>query len=77
MGTNAVFSGHYGWRIILPVTLRNSALTDNCFNPVTKKPSTKSVNADSKPLERALNLFVFNPIIIFRGCHELQEGFSG
>ncbi|KAI1791064.1 eukaryotic translation elongation factor 2 [Ganoderma leucocontextum] len=35
---------------------------DNYFNPATKKWSTKSTDADGKPLERAFNQFVLDPI---------------
>ena len=35
---------------------------DNYFNPATKKWSTKSTDADGKPLERAFNVFVLDPI---------------
>ncbi|KAI0735042.1 eukaryotic translation elongation factor 2 [Earliella scabrosa] len=35
---------------------------DNYFNPATKKWSTKSTDADGKPLERAFNMFVLDPI---------------
>jgi elongation factor 2 len=35
---------------------------ENYFNPKTKKWTTKSVDADGKPLERAFNMFVLDPI---------------
>lgn len=35
---------------------------DNYFNPKTKKWTTKSTDADGKPLERAFNTFVLDPI---------------
>jgi elongation factor 2 len=35
---------------------------DNFFNPATKKWSTKSNDADGKPLDRAFNMFVLDPI---------------
>ncbi|KAF9058819.1 P-loop containing nucleoside triphosphate hydrolase protein [Rhodocollybia butyracea] len=35
---------------------------DNYFNPQTKKWGTKDEDADGKPLERAFNLFVLDPI---------------
>ncbi|KAH8110639.1 P-loop containing nucleoside triphosphate hydrolase protein [Phellopilus nigrolimitatus] len=35
---------------------------DNFFNPATKKWSTKSTDADGKPLDRAFNMFVLDPI---------------
>lgn len=35
---------------------------DNFFNPATKKWSTKPTDADGKPLERAFNQFVLDPI---------------
>ncbi|KAJ3111027.1 Elongation factor 2 [Physocladia obscura] len=35
---------------------------DNYFNPATKKWTTKSHDAEGKPLERAFNMFVLDPI---------------
>jgi elongation factor 2 len=35
---------------------------DNFFNPKTKKWTTKEMDADGKPLERAFNMFVLDPI---------------
>ncbi|OBZ68615.1 Elongation factor 2 [Grifola frondosa] len=35
---------------------------DNFFNPHTRKWSSKNVDADGKPLERAFNMFVLDPI---------------
>ncbi len=35
---------------------------DNYFNPATKKWTTKSPDADGKPLERAFNMFILDPI---------------
>ncbi|KAF9945310.1 Elongation factor 2, partial [Mortierella alpina] len=35
---------------------------ENYFNPATKKWTTKSNDADGKPLERAFNMFVLDPI---------------
>ena len=35
---------------------------DNFFNPATKKWTTKSTDAEGKPLERAFNMFVLDPI---------------
>ncbi|KAI0698399.1 eukaryotic translation elongation factor 2 [Cerioporus squamosus] len=35
---------------------------DNFFNPATKKWTTKNTDADGKPLERAFNMFVLDPI---------------
>ncbi|KAK7037459.1 translation elongation factor 2 [Paramarasmius palmivorus] len=35
---------------------------ENYFNPVTRKWTTKSTDADGKPLERAFNQFVLEPI---------------
>ena len=41
---------------------------DNYFNPETKKWSTKATDTDGKPLERAFNMFVLDPIYeIFNG----------
>ena len=47
---------------------------DNFFNPVTKKWSTKSADADGKPLERAFNQFVLDPIYkIFESVMNFQK----
>lgn len=35
---------------------------DNYFNPATKKWTTKSTDAEGRPLERAFNMFVLDPI---------------
>ncbi|EIW78991.1 eukaryotic translation elongation factor 2 [Coniophora puteana RWD-64-598 SS2] len=35
---------------------------DNYFNPATSKWTTKSTDSDGKPLERAFNMFVLDPI---------------
>ncbi|KAG1318765.1 hypothetical protein G6F63_015065 [Rhizopus arrhizus] len=35
---------------------------NNFFNPKTKKWTTKDRDADGKPLERAFNMFVLDPI---------------
>ncbi|KAI9363456.1 P-loop containing nucleoside triphosphate hydrolase protein [Zopfochytrium polystomum] len=35
---------------------------DNYFNPATKKWTTKGSGADGKPLERAFNMFILDPI---------------
>jgi elongation factor 2 len=37
---------------------------DNFFNPATKKWSTKNTDADGKPLDRAFNSFVLDPIFM-------------
>ncbi|KAF8265770.1 P-loop containing nucleoside triphosphate hydrolase protein [Lactarius quietus] len=47
---------------------------DNFFNPVTKKWSTKATDADGKPLERAFNQFVLDPIFkIFESVMNFQK----
>jgi elongation factor 2 len=47
---------------------------DNFFNPATKKWSTKSTDADGKPLERAFCQFVLDPIFkIFESVMNFQK----
>jgi elongation factor 2 len=47
---------------------------DNFFNPTTKKWSTKSTDADGKPLERAFCQFVLDPIFkIFESVMNFQK----
>ncbi|KZO96024.1 eukaryotic translation elongation factor 2 [Calocera viscosa TUFC12733] len=47
---------------------------DNYFNPHTKKWTTKSTTDDGKPLERAFNMFVLDPIFkIFKATMDFQK----
>ncbi|KAJ1556103.1 Elongation factor 2 [Cladochytrium tenue] len=41
---------------------------DNYFNPATKKWTTKSTGTDGKPLERAFNMFILDPIFKLFGA---------
>ncbi|KAF9067168.1 P-loop containing nucleoside triphosphate hydrolase protein [Rhodocollybia butyracea] len=75
-GTVAFGSGLHGWAFTLRQFASRYAKKfgvdkekmmvklwgDNFFNPKTKKWSTKESDADGKPLERAFNLFVLDPI---------------
>ncbi|KAI0328500.1 eukaryotic translation elongation factor 2 [Cubamyces sp. BRFM 1775] len=75
-GTVAFGSGLHGWGFTLrqfaaryskkfgvdKEKMMTKLWGDNFFNPATKKWSTKSVDADGKPLERAFNMFVLDPI---------------
>lgn len=75
-GTVAFGSGLHGWGFTLRQfasryskrfgvskdKLMDKLWGDNYFNPQTRKWSTKSTDADGKPLERAFNLFVLDPI---------------
>ncbi|KAI0669771.1 eukaryotic translation elongation factor 2 [Trametes maxima] len=75
-GTVAFGSGLHGWGFTLRQFAsryskkfgvdKDKMMTklwgDNFFNPATKKWSTKSNDADGKPLERAFNMFVLDPI---------------
>ena len=75
-GTVAFGSGLHGWGVTLRQFAARYAKKfgvdkdkmmvklwgDNYFNPATKKWSTKSTDADGKPLERAFNVFVLDPI---------------
>ncbi|KAI6153791.1 P-loop containing nucleoside triphosphate hydrolase protein [Pisolithus tinctorius] len=57
------FAGRYSKRFGVPMDKLMAKLWgDNFFNPVTRKWSTKSVDGDGKPLERAFNMFVLDPI---------------
>ena len=47
---------------------------DNFFNPATRKWSTRPTDADGKPLERAFNHFVLDPIFtIFKFVRDSQK----
>jgi elongation factor 2 len=47
---------------------------ENFFNPATKKWSTKPADADGKPLERAFNQFVLDPIFkVFESVMNFQK----
>ncbi|KAF9569529.1 Elongation factor 2 [Mortierella alpina] len=75
-GTVAFASGLHGWAFTIRQFAqryskkfgvdRQKMMTklwgENYFNPATKKWVTKSVDADGKPLERAFNMFVLDPI---------------
>ena len=57
------FAGRYSKKFGVPKDkLINKLWGDNFFNPATRKWSTKSSDADGKPLERAFNMFVLDPI---------------
>ncbi|KAH7914753.1 P-loop containing nucleoside triphosphate hydrolase protein [Hygrophoropsis aurantiaca] len=75
-GTIAFGSGLHGWGFTLRQfaaryskkfgvpkdKLMAKLWGDNFFNPTTRKWSTKPNDADGKPLERAFNMFVLDPI---------------
>lgn len=57
------FAGRYSKKFNVPKDKLISKLWgDNFYNPATRKWSTKSADADGKPLERAFNMFVLDPI---------------
>ncbi|TDL19674.1 P-loop containing nucleoside triphosphate hydrolase protein [Rickenella mellea] len=87
-GTVAFASGLHGWGFTLRQFASRYAKKfgvdkekmmvklwgDNFFNPVTKKWSTKSTDADGKHLERAFNMFVLDPIFkIFEAVMESKD----
>jgi len=75
-GTVAFASGLHGWaftirqfanRYAKKFGVDRSKMMDklwgeNYFNPATRKWTTKSNDADGKPLERAFNMFILDPI---------------
>ncbi|PKI82412.1 translation elongation factor 2 [Malassezia vespertilionis] len=75
-GTVAFASGLHGWAFTLrqfaaryskkfgvdKEKMMAKLWGDNFFNPKTKKWTTKDVDADGKPLERAFNMFILDPI---------------
>lgn len=75
-GTVAFGSGLHGWAFTLrqfatryskkfgvdKEKMMAKLWGDNYFNPTNKKWSTKPNDADGKPLERAFNMFVLDPI---------------
>ncbi|KLO10112.1 P-loop containing nucleoside triphosphate hydrolase protein [Schizopora paradoxa] len=75
-GTVAFGSGLHGWCFTLRQFANRYAKKfgvdkekmmgrlwgDNYFNPATKKWTTKSTDADGKPLERAFNMLILDPI---------------
>ncbi|KAL4070743.1 P-loop containing nucleoside triphosphate hydrolase protein [Scleroderma citrinum] len=57
------FAGRYSKRFgVAKEKLMTKLWGDNYFNPATRKWSTKPNDADGKPLERAFNIFVLDPI---------------
>ena len=87
-GTVAFGSGLHGWGFTLRQFASRYAKKfgvdkdklmaklwgDNFFNPATKKWSTKPTDADGKPLERAFNHFVLDPIfMIFNSVMNSQK----
>ncbi|KAH9965131.1 P-loop containing nucleoside triphosphate hydrolase protein [Lactifluus volemus] len=87
-GTVAFGSGLHGWGFTLRQFASRYAKKfgadkdkmmarlwgDNFFNPATKKWSTKPTDADGKPLERAFNMFVLDPIFkIFESVMNFQK----
>ncbi|TIB65694.1 hypothetical protein E3P78_00487 [Wallemia ichthyophaga] len=75
-GTVAFGSGLHGWGFTLrqfagryakkfgvdKVKMMEKLWGDNYFNPKTKKWTNKETDAEGKPLERAFNMFVLDPI---------------
>lgn len=75
-GTVAFGSGLHGWAFTLrqfanryskkfgvdKEKMMAKLWGDNYFNPTTRKWSSKGVDNDGKPLERAFNMFVLDPI---------------
>ncbi|KAE9387426.1 P-loop containing nucleoside triphosphate hydrolase protein [Gymnopus androsaceus JB14] len=75
-GTVSFGSGLHGWAFTLrqfaaryskkfginKEKMMSKLWGDNFFNPQTRKWTTKSTDADGKPLERAFNTFVLDPI---------------
>ncbi|EMD41854.1 hypothetical protein CERSUDRAFT_110414 [Gelatoporia subvermispora B] len=75
-GTVAFGSGLHGWGFTLrqfanryskkfgvdKEKMMDKLWGDNYFNPTTRKWTSKGVDADGKPLERAFNMFVLDPI---------------
>ncbi|KAJ7177602.1 P-loop containing nucleoside triphosphate hydrolase protein [Mycena filopes] len=75
-GTIAFASGLQGWAFTLQQFAKRYSRKfgvdegkmmkrlwgDNYFNPETKKWSTKSTDAEGRPLERSFNMFVLDPI---------------
>ncbi|KAG0276991.1 Elongation factor 2, partial [Linnemannia gamsii] len=82
-GTVAFASGLHGWAFTIRQFAqryskkfgvdRQKMMTklwgENYFNPATKKWTAKNQDADGKPLERAFNMFVLDPIFkLFDSC---------
>jgi len=75
-GTVAFGSGLHGWAFTLrqfaqryakkfgvdQEKMMNRLWGENYFSPATKKWTTKATGADGKPLERAFNMFILDPI---------------
>ncbi|KZT55516.1 P-loop containing nucleoside triphosphate hydrolase protein [Calocera cornea HHB12733] len=87
-GTVAFGSGLHGWAFTLrqfaaryskkfgvdKEKMMDKLWGDNYFNPHTKKWTTKSTTDDGKPLERAFNMFVLDPIFrIFKATMDFQK----
>jgi elongation factor 2 len=87
-GTVAFGSGLHGWAFTLRQFAARYAKKfgvdrekmmaklwgDNFFNPTTRKWSTKPNDADGKPLERAFNMFILDPIFkIFESTMNFQK----
>ncbi|KAG6332770.1 hypothetical protein ID866_6315, partial [Astraeus odoratus] len=61
--TLSQFAGRYSKKFGVPKDkLMTKLWGENFFNPATRKWSTKAIDADGKPLERAFNMFVLDPI---------------
>ncbi|KAL7284166.1 hypothetical protein ACG7TL_001448 [Trametes sanguinea] len=88
-GTVAFGSGLHGWAFTLrqfasryskkfgvdKEKMMAKLWGDNFFNPKTKKWTTKNVDAEGKPLERAFNMFVLDPIFrIFDAVKNSKKG---
>ena len=69
------FSGRYSKKFgVAKERLMEKLWGDNYFNPKTKKWTTKGNDADGKPLERAFNMFVLDPIYkIFKAVTEFKK----
>ncbi|EIM92120.1 P-loop containing nucleoside triphosphate hydrolase protein [Stereum hirsutum FP-91666 SS1] len=87
-GTVAFGSGLHGWGFSLRQFAHRYAKRfgvdkdkmmaklwgDNYFNPTTRKWTTKGTDADGKPLDRAFNMFVLDPIFkIFDAVMNFQK----
>ncbi|KAJ6537392.1 P-loop containing nucleoside triphosphate hydrolase protein [Mycena vulgaris] len=88
-GTVAFAAGLHGWAFTLrqfatryskkfgvdQAKMMSRLWGDNFFNPVSKKWTTKNTDTDGKPLERAFNMFVLDPIFkIFDAVMNTKDG---